>query len=498
MRFATPINAMCQVGILVLLLAAGTNVAHAQSAAPAPTSAAQATPAPLITIAPSPAPRPSASDKILTSGTIRAYEFYRTNGVQNAANPNRQAFNFGGSLHLEYHRGDTPLYFGTTYAGAYPFGLDGQQAQNNPNVDNSLPGFALSTFDELYVGYSNPYVQAKVGNQVINTPWASASDTRIKPVAFQGASFAVAAGKGLTLLFDDMDRFESRTSSTFGRDTLLTAPIPGAANAILPATAETDTSGFVMGGATYQPVKQFEVALVDYRFDDIANMLYFQSQDNIAPHWPAGVTVGVQYVRESTDLSAVVGKIDNQTIGLQLGTTLAKNLTIAAAGDYAPWQHATVPLASCASATYLNTGFFLPSGGTPSCVPNGNGTATIYYGGIASPYTDSYATDPLYTTSISQGMADRRSAGTSEKASITYQPFNRRLRLIVSEAWYNYGNGAGPNLTREFNADATYFLNRVTPGVYHGLSVRYRYADRTQPTLPFDFKYNRAQLEYDF
>jgi hypothetical protein len=497
MRSATPINAMCRIGMFAFLFAAGASAARAQNDA-ASSSAIRPTPAPLITVAPSPAPRPSASDKILINGTIRAYEFYRTNEVQNAANPNRQAFDFGGSLHFEYHRGDTPLYIATTYAGTYPFGLNGQQPENNPFVDNSLPGFALSTFDEVYIGYSNPYVQAKVGNQVINTPWANASDTRIKPVAFQGASFAVAAGKGLTLLFDDMDRFESRTSSTFGRDTLLTAPIPGAANALLPATAEIDTSGFVMGGATYQPVKQFEVALVDYRFDDIANMLYLQSQDNIAPQWPAGVTVGVQYVRESTDLSAVVGKIDNQTIGLQIGTTLAKNLTIAAAGDYAPWQHATVPLASCAAATYLNTGFFLPSGGTPSCVPNGNGTATIYYGGIASPYTDSYATDPLYTTSISQGMADRRSAGTSEKASATYQPFNRRLRLIVSEAWYNYGNGAGPNLTREFNADATYFLNPVTSGVYHGLSVRYRYADRTQPTLPFDFKYNRAQLEYDF
>ena len=334
-------------------------------------SSSRPTPAPLITVAPSPAPRPSASDNILTSGTIRAYEFYRTNGVQNAGNPNRQAFDFGGSLHFEYHRDDTPLYIATTYAGTYPFGLNGQQPENNPFVDNSLPGFALSTFDELYVGYSNPYVQAKIGNQVINTPWANASDTRIKPVAFQGASLAVAAGKGVTLLFDDMDRFESRTSSAFGRYTLLTAPVPGAANALLPATAEIDTSGFVMGGITYQPVKQFEVALVDYRFDDIANMLYLQAQDNIAPHWPPGVTVGVQFVRESTDLQAVVGKIDNQTVGLQIGTALAKNLTIALAGDYAPWQQATVPLASCAAATYLTTGFFLPSGGTPSCVPNG-------------------------------------------------------------------------------------------------------------------------------
>ena len=95
-------------------------------------------------------------------------------------------------------------------------------------------------------------------------------------------------------------------------------------------------------------------------------------------------------------------------------------------------------------------------------------------------------------------MADRRSAGVSEKVAATWQPLNRQLRVIVANGFYNYINGAGPNLTREFDADATYFLNKVKPGRYKGLSLRYRYGDRTQPTLPYDFKYNRAQLEYDF
>jgi hypothetical protein len=69
---------------------------------------------------------------------------------------------------------------------------------------------------------------------------------------------------------------------------------------------------------------------------------------------------------------------------------------------------------------------------------------------------------------------------------------------MASEALYNYINPAGPDLTREFNADATYYLKRLTSAPYHGLSLRYRYADRVQPTIPFDFKYNRAQVEYDF
>jgi hypothetical protein len=485
---------------VALYITASVNAARAQNdPSPASTGAKPTpAPAPIFTSAPTPAPRPKATDEFIFDGTLRAYEFYRTNGVQNASNPNRQAFNSSAALTLEYHNPLTPLYAAVTYTGAYAFGLNGQQPQFNNSVDNSLPGFSLSTFDQAYIGYSNSNVQGKIGNQVINTPWANASDSRLKPVAFQGASLAVDVGSGVTLLFDDMDRFESRTSSTFGRYTLLTAPVPGASNALLPSTAEQDTSGFVMGGLTYEPVKQFAVELVDYRFDNIANLLYLQTQDNFAPHWGPGLTVGVQYVNETSDAPAIVGKVDNQTVGLQVGTTPISGLTLQANVDYAPWQQATVPLASCANATYQTTGFFLPSGGTPDCVPNRNGTATIYYGGIASPYTDSYASDVLYTTSISQGMVDRRSAGTSEKLQATYLMFQRQLRLIVSQAWYNYGNGAGPNMTQEFNADATYFLNRVRSGPYKGLFVRYRYADRTQPTLPFDFKYNRAEMEYDF
>jgi hypothetical protein len=41
-------------------------------------------------------------------------------------------------------------------------------------------------------------------------------------------------------------------------------------------------------------------------------------------------------------------------------------------------------------------------------------------------------------------------------------------------------------------------MSQVGTGPYHGLSLRHRYADRRQPTLPFDFKYNRTQLQYDF
>jgi hypothetical protein len=154
---------------------------------------------------------------------------------------------------------------------------------------------------------------------------------------------------------------------------------------------------------------------------------------------------------------------------------------------------------------------------TPQCIPNGNGTYSLVYGGFASPYTYSYATDPLFTTSLTQGMADRGAPGSSEKLMLTYTSTNKRLVLSVSQAYYDYGISTAvanfPDTTMETNGDAMYYMNPVGRGPYHGLLLRYRYGVRTDDhssamnypgtfgpyygSLPY-FVYNRAQLEYDF
>ena len=97
--------------------------------------------------------------------------------------------------------------------------------------------------------------------------------------------------------------------------------------------------------------------------------------------------------------------------------------------DSIPWQNDNVALpagVTCNNSTYqisakgATLGYFLPGNGGSSgqagvCFTNPNGTTNVYYGGWASPYTDNYATDPFFTTQISQGMADRRAPGTSWK-----------------------------------------------------------------------------------
>ncbi|HEY8314717.1 MAG TPA: OprD family outer membrane porin [Candidatus Baltobacteraceae bacterium] len=439
-----------------------------------------------------PAPNPTATPAAFQyGGTIRAYYFTRTNLVQNAGNPNRTAFNFGGKLHGEYRFGDTPLTIGASYYGADPFGANGSNPGFNSKIDNTVPGFSLSTLGEAYVQYKTKQLYVKVGNQNYKSPWAPDSDSRIKPALYQGADVAINFGSGWTLGLTDMIRFENRTSSAFEKTTLLT----GGNIAGGPNNPRVETNGFGMASLGYKYGSRFTATAYDYIFHDIANLFYAEGKYYPSPNSPLKPYVAAQYVDEHQAGRALSGLIDNNTYGMQVGASFSKNIDFALGFDEAPAHSATL-FGSCSQAGA--SGYFVVAGGTPSCKSYAPGTYTVYYGGIASPYSDSYATDPLYTTSISQGAADRHSPGVSFKLAGTFQTNDKKIKLILSQAYYDYGNGAGINQTKEFDADATYFFNKVTPGTYRGLSLRHRYAERSQPTLPFDFKYNRTQLEYDF
>jgi hypothetical protein len=219
--------------------------------------------------------------------------------------------------------------------------------------------------------------------------------------------------------------------------------------------------------------------------------------------------IALQGGSETNAGTSVVGKINSQVMGVQAGYSPFPNLDLTVGYDHIPMKTDTIVLptgTTCGSNNQIKglLPYFLPAGGTTNCFKNSNGTTNVYYGGWASPYTDSYATDPLFDTMISQGMADRRSAGDGVKVAGTWTTYEKHLKIIVAHAWWSYGNGtAGVSPTQETNFDANYYFNKPGKGTYHGFSLRYRYAERTQSyTTLFggspDFKYNRTQLEYDF
>lgn len=496
---------------------------------------AQTSPSP----AASPTPEPKATSNPLTiRGAVRAYDFTRQNASgfpSTASQLNQQSFNLGLLLHADYRILNSGFSVGASYIYANPLNgcdnprstsfncatLSGAAALANPqhlNPDTTLPGDGLSGFYEAYVQYDKYGLFAKVGDQVINTPWANASDTRIKPNAFEGADVSYQLTKTLTVEAMDMTRFQPRTSTDWLQQTLLTG-----ATSELPYTQNpsANTGGFQYGRVGYTN-GNLTSNLHYYHFDDFANLAWLDgrysfSRAKFKPY------VAIQAGDERNTGSSIVGQINSQVYGAQLGVNLTKNLLFTAGADVIPRHVASLPAGSSCNTstgtitpaqTYPNpsAGYFVGTN-APQCFANPNGTYSVEYGGLASPYTYSYATDPLFTTSLTQGMADRGAPGSSEKLALTYTSTNKRLVLQVSRAFYDYGYAGFPDKTAETGGDALYYLSPKKNTPYHGLTLRYRYGVRTDdhssalnyPNIPgvyFGglpyFVYNRAQLEYDF
>ena len=511
-------------------------------------------------VAPSPSPSPKPSP-LAVSGFFRSYYFTRQNASNNPGarfngtpgapyssnGVNQASLNNAIDLHADY-RFAGGWYAGGTYLYANP--LDGpcsvatNHAQNaaypspgcikqvppNTNPDDSLPGFALSTLYEAYLGYQGTSLSAKIGDQLFSSPWAGPIDTRIKPAAFSGADVAYNPPNGWAFEAAEMLQFQPRTSSAFISSTLLTSHPAGnyglAPNINYPGGTIT-TPGFLYGRAGYASANG-TVAVNGYVWNvsDIVDMYWAAATYTAAASaWKPYVSLQAGVERNAG--TSYIGKVESDLFGLQLGANVATNVVLSASYDDVPWRYDTIALpqnVTCSNTSYQITAkgatlpYFLPLNAA-QCVNRTGGLTSIAYGGWASPYTDS--SNPLFTSSISQGQANRRAPGQSWRLAATYTSPGGRLTVIAADAWYDYDNAFAPQKTAEWNLDATYrFMAVPAGGPYRGLQFRYRYAERTYtntycgasatdcapgtqagtPVLggPPLFKYGRAMLEYDF
>lgn len=480
-------------------------------------------------VAPDPTPTPLWTYSV----DVRAYYFGRTNGdtcltCSPKGSPDATAFNFGGQLHGQINLPHSPWAIGATYFGAYPFGANAPGPLNsvgyNPQVDNTLPGYSISTFGEEYLQYKTPGIFAQTGKEVLSpqqSPWTPNSDARIEPTAFQGTLLNANINPDLTLGGMYMVRFKSRVTSAFNANTLLTScntaydtgkgPIEGEPGTFTvpgdPCNKLEKSEGFLQFAAGYKFGESgLQANAYYYEVYDIATMTWITGQWNYDRKSRFNPFLAGQFLAENNTGASFIGTVHNYTTGGQFGATIYRGLTFVASYNGAPATAYVVPSKDCngtvSSPQPAGPGVIF--GGVPDKTATGlpSGDVLCYGGGPASPYTDVYASDPLFSTSIGQGLADVHKSGTGVKAALTWLSPDKRIRLIVSNAWYNYGVPGGSGTTSngdervEFNADVTYFFSPVGSGPYKGFSLRQRYADRTEPFAPFDFKYSRTQLEY--
>lgn len=483
-------------------------------------AATSATPAKTVAATVTSTPKPS---PFTFKGYVRAYDFTRQNSSSGFSKANQQSFSPGISLHGDYKFENSGFGIGATYFYSNPLNNCSSAASfyTQPckgaapglQPDNTLPGFELSTFDEAYVSFANANTSAKGGWQVVtNSPWLSPSDSRIKPSAFLGYDLTQRLGKNWTGQVGFYNGFEDRVSSSFFRSTLLTYnPVDAPGYSSLVAAKGAGGLTMVSNQGVFDARlgyagNGFTSNLYYYGFSDIANALWWDAKYSFKGSFKP--YVAAQFGTESNTGKSQVGIISSEVFGVQGGIALTRNVSLVAGYDHVPSKTATIA-GTCAANHVLPTNkgvadYFVASS-TYNCTPGSTpGTMVVYYGGWASPYTDSYATDPFFTTSISQGMVDRRSFGDAGKIAMSFTSNDRRSVTTVSRALYAYGNSTvGVSPTQETDFDTQYFFKALPKtGSYKGFMLRYRYAERSQQFTPAGvaplFKYNRFQAEYDF
>ena len=488
-----------------------------------------AAPAPPV---PSPSPSPTAS-AFTFAGFVRSTD-YTIETQTNPANGGPRipsyypSYSADAELRLNYRLGASPVSLGITYLNAQALGscsTPPPPAESTCiNSTNNLTAYPISTFLEAYAQYSDGRLFARLGNQRINTPWAtSATNAHIDPSSFQGLDIRYSLGHGFTLEASDYVRFKPSEEGGFQRITLLTGDPLGAAglanNIYNPSGLTIQTNGFVYGSAGYAAAAGLAANIYVYGIQNIANILWFDA------NFPLGTSKFKPFVKlqggsETNAGTAVIGKIDSSVFGVQAGVNLTPRFSLTAGYDGIPLHTDTVTLPAgytCPAGGTAGAGviavnsqlttaslpYFLPNGGTGNCSMNANGMANLYDGGWASPYTDSYGIDPLFTTPTTVGMVDRRSPGNAVTARITYTNPTKQFTSYVSRTYFDYSTPAYVQSTYETDIDALYYFKPISTGPYRGLLFHYRYAIQTQSgsatyTGTPQLTYNRFQLEYDF
>jgi len=373
------------------------------------------------------------------SGNFRAYYFTRSF----KKGTNQSAFSLGGNFHVEDDVFSN-VGAGLTYGTANPLGF------NNANpkfVDPGLPGTTLNVLEELYGQYHTDFVSLRIGRQILRTPWANPSDSRMIPNAFQGVGLSAKNGDGWSLAAYRMVRFKQRVSSTFDDIDLLSSK---------------PTAGMLNVGVLYaDPQRTFQAW--HYDFYGTASLEYVEATQRFGLREKYRPFLSGQYIAENGITTRLPGNVDGHGYGLATGVTADQGDVTIAYNDVPAKSHA------------------------------------FDNGSFASPYTYT-DNDPLFTTLTGTGLVDK-GAGHAYKLAGTVWSYHNRIRAFAGRGeYYIYAAGkTAATHVLDTNLDVTYYLgNGKRADAFHGLLLRDRWIDVETQKSPFTFINNRAQIEYDF
>lgn len=274
------------------------------------------------------------------------------------------------------------------------------QAQNLPINQQITP-------QELFAEYKyNNIVQVDAGYIGINnSPWLTYYQNNVmNVVTYQGASVNVHPLSGWLLTALAFSDTQLTSETGFSRQTLYNSTFDyGTATANI---TNQGSDGTVALGASYtNPGNIFGFRLWAYQFEGYANLFYADSNLKLQANKDLIFNLAAQAATEGGAPDNILyqngyGMVQSNMVGLQLSM------------NYDWWG--------------IQLGYNNVWG--PNDAYEG--------GGIVSPYTYQYATDPLYTTSWMQGLIEK-SAGSAYKAAMSFSFLDRNLVISPSYAYYN-------------------------------------------------------------
>lgn len=400
-------------------------------------------------------------------GQFRSYYFRRDYGATSAVNAD--AFAVAGLFNYR-----TPRFLGgfSLEASYFTANALGSHATDPARIDLTLSGRAnsINALGQAYLQYTGHGALLRLGDQVLATPWAGPSDSRVLPETYQAGYAVLTPTRDLRLSALWILRHRGRTSDGYFRDNNYYPPAwHGDANygvlGNLPADAP-GSAGTVAAGAGYER-DGLKITGWYYDFHDFAHLLYAQVQETLASNRPIEPFAGVQVVREwgATNIFAITG---THLLG-QPGTAVS-NFTLGGI------------VGVMAYGARLSVAFDRMR----------ERSGALGGGALVSPYTQNFATDPLYTSSMIRGMVEL-GPGSAWKVTAGGRLLGERLELTASFAEYHAA----------FNGDdsETYLDVIYRPrGYLQNLSLRDRMEISSGRVNPGhrDFLYNRVMIAYRF
>ena len=405
-------------------------------------------------------------------GQIRSYYFSRLYGTPNTVNA--YAYSLAGRINVVTAPFLSGFRIGVSF---YTANALGTQPSNPARIDKTLMGTSpsVNALGQAYLEYQDKWITAKVGNQLVDTPWLNRVGGRVIPVTYQGVTLEAHPFSGLQLSALRIFRWKDRTTDQFYRDNLYYPghyegdSLYGGPN-VLPA-GTPPTNGALAFGAQYH-AHHAETAAWFYQFDQFANMFYWSGHYALPTSFVLKPFVDAQFTREWGAGEAFAST----------GTTLFGQ----------PGQGVN------STNWGVKAGFQFPDGslwwGYDATLHHAH---ALGGGAIISPYTVGYTADPLYVNSMVQGLVGV-GPGHGWRVRAAYWLWHKQVQLTAGYSQFTTYFSGNSNWTH-FNV--SYFPQ----GMFRGLCLRDQVEVGNGGAVGLfpgsgqhSFVYNRVMMTYQF